>query len=164
MEKFMENQYTEKTDTNIHDNIKNSHVLELLAERPSINIEAVKTGKVRLTKKIVSETVNIPVTLSRELLVIEHSKTNLDNVTEKITVNTDKQQALITLNGENIVLDDNPLEIVISEQTATVNIQTLVAEKVSLVINEHTTTEHIPITVRHEELVVEEIDLETVDK
>lgn len=136
-----------------------SHTLELLAERAKVDVELIKTGKIRLSKKIISETVQIPVTLKREILVIEHDalpnlpKNNVNVETAK-PVNT-----TILLNGETLNLSEKPIEILLNQQVANVNIETIITEKIALSTSEHSVTEQIPVTLRHEELVVEEINL-----
>ena len=50
------------------------HTLELLAERPLIDIQRVVTGNVKFSKQVRTQTVNVPVTLRHEELVVEETK------------------------------------------------------------------------------------------
>ncbi len=151
------------------------HTLELLAERPLIDIQRVVTGNVKFSKQVRTQTVNVPVTLTQEVLVIEH--TGYDNpilpnqltgisltdkdlvkiVAPKTTTNTSH----IMINGEPVTLMDKPLEVVISQQVATVSISTEVAEQVNITTKAHSYEQTVPVTLRHEELVVEETKLDT---
>ena len=151
------------------------HTLELLAERPLIDIQRVVTGNVKFSKQVRTQTVNVPVTLTQEVLVIEH--TGYDNpilanqltgisltdkdlvkiVAPKTTTNTSH----IMINGEPVTVTDKPLEVVISQQVATVSISTEVAEQVNITTKAHSYEQTVPVTLRHEELVVEETKLDT---
>ena len=151
------------------------HTLELLAERPLIDIQRVVTGNVKFSKQVRTQTVNVPVTLTQEVLVIEH--TGYDNpilanqltgisltdkdlvkiVAPKTTTNTSH----IMINGEPVTLMDKPLEVVISQQVATVSISTEVAEQVNITTKAHSYEQTVPVMLRHEELVVEETKLDT---
>jgi stress response protein YsnF len=151
------------------------HTLELLAERPLIDIQRVVTGTVKFSKQVRTQTVNVPVTLTQEVLVIEH--TGYDNpilanqltgisltdkdlvkiVAPKTTTNTSH----IMINGEPVTVTDKPLEVVISQQVATVSISTEVAEQVNITTKAHSYEQTVPVTLRHEELVVEETKLDT---
>ena len=151
------------------------HTLELLAERPLIDIQRVVTGNVKFSKQVRTQTVNVPVTLTQEVLVIEH--TGYDNpilanqltgisltdkdlvkiVAPKTTTNTSH----IMINGEPVTLMDKPLEVVISQQVATVSISTEVAEQVNITTKARSYEQTVPVMLRHEELVVEETKLDT---
>ena len=145
----------------------NANTIELLAEKPEVNLERVVVGNVRLSKQVKTQTVNVPVTLTQEVLIIEH---NVDN---KVLSNQDTDQDLvqvdstanqgtakIIVNGEAIELTDKPLEIVISQQVAKVQLQTIINETVKLTTESNSHETNIPVTLRHEELVTEEIKLD----
>jgi stress response protein YsnF len=82
-----------------HDNIvktvdlreDTTNTLELLAERPQVQIERFIKDNIKLSKKIISQTVNVPVTLNQEVLVIEHvfaqPSTSQDNLVSVVTNN-----------------------------------------------------------------------------
>ena len=152
------------------------HTLELLAERPLIDIQRVVTGNVKFSKQVRTQTVNVPVTLTQEVLVIEHtgydnpilanqltgiSLTDKDLVKIVSPTTTTNTSHIIMINGEPVTLMDKPLEVVISQQVATVSISTEVAEQVNITTKAHSYEQTVPVTLRHEELVVEETKLDT---
>ena len=145
----------------------NANIIELLAEKPEVNLERVVVGNVRLSKQVKTQTVNVPVTLTQEVLIIEHNVDNkvLSNqVTDQDLVQVDSTAnqgtAKIIVNGEAIELTDKPLEIVISQQVAKVQLQTIINETVKLTTESNSHETNIPVTLRHEELVTEEIKLD----
>ena len=155
-------------DTHTHDNIvktvdlreDTTNTLELLAERPQVQIERFIKDNIKLSKKIISQTVNVPVTLNQEVLVIEHvfaqPSTSQDNLVSVVTNNVNVPQLMV--NGQAITLGDTPIEIPLLQQTAKVNIETIVAEKVQLMTQNVSHETQIPVTLRHEELVTEKIE------
>lgn len=154
-------------DTHTHDNIvktvdlreDTTNTLELLAERPQVQIERFIKDNIKLSKKIISQTVNVPVTLNQEVLVIEHvfAKPNTpnDNLVSVVTNNVNVPQLMV--NGQAITLGDTPIEIPLLQQIAKVNIETIVAEKVQLMTQNVSHETQIPVTLRHEELVTEKV-------
>ena len=155
-------------DNHTHDNIvktvdlreDTTNTLELLAERPQVQIERFVKDNIKLSKKIISQTVNVPVTLNQEVLVIEHvfSQANAphDNLVSVITNNVNVPQLMV--NGQAITLGDTPIEIPLLQQIAKVNIETIVAEKVQLMTQNVSHETQIPVTLRHEELVTEKVE------
>ena len=155
-------------DTHTHDNIvktvdlreDNNNTLELLAEHPQVQIERFVKDNIKLSKKIISQTVNVPVTLNQEVLVIEHvfakPSTSHDNLVSVITNNVNVPQLMV--NGQAITLGDTPIEIPLLQQIAKVNIETIVAEKVQLMTQNVSHETQIPVTLRHEELVTEKVE------
>lgn len=155
-------------DTHIHDNIvktvdlreDTTNTLELLAERPQVQIERFVKDNIKLSKKIISQTVNVPVTLNQEVLVIEHvfAQPNAphDNLVSVVTNNVNVPQLMV--NGQAITLGDTPIEIPLLQQIAKVNIETIVAEKVQLMTQNVSHETQIPVTLRHEELVTEKVE------
>ena len=155
-------------DTHNHDNIvktvdlreDTTNTLELLAERPRVQIERFVKDNIKLSKKIISQTVNVPVTLNQEVLVIEHvfakPSTSQDNLVSVITNNVNVPQLMV--NGQAITLGDTPIEIPLLQQIAKVNIETIVAEKVQLMTQNVSHETQIPVTLRHEELVTEKVE------
>ena len=155
-------------DTHTHDNIvktvdlreDNNNTLELLAEHPQVQIERFVKDNIKLSKKIISQTVNVPVTLNQEVLVIEHvfakPSTSQDNLVSVFTNNVNVPQLMV--NGQAITLGDTPIEIPLLQQIAKVNIETIVAEKVQLMTQNVSHETQIPVTLRHEELVTEKVE------
>ena len=155
-------------DTHTHDNIvktvdlreDTTNTLELLAERPQVQIERFIKDNIKLSKKIISQTVNVPVTLNQEVLVIEHvfakPSTSQDNLVSVVTNNVNVPQLMV--NGQAITLGDTPIEIPLLQQIAKVNIETIVAEKVQLMTQNVSHETQIPVTLRHEELVTEKVE------
>lgn len=154
-------------DSHTHDNIvktvdlreDTTNTLELLAERPQVQIERFVKDNIKLSKKIISQTVNVPVTLNQEVLVIEHvfAQPNAphDNLVSVVTNNVNVPQLMV--NGQAITLGDTPIEIPLLQQIAKVNIETIVAEKVQLMTQNVSHETQIPVTLRHEELVTEKV-------
>jgi len=155
-------------DTHTHDNIvktvdlreDTTNTLELLAERPQVQIERFVKDNIKLSKKIISQTVNVPVKLNQEVLVIEHvfSQPNAhhDNLVSVVTNNVNVPQLMV--NGQAITLGDTPIEIPLLQQIAKVNIETIVAEKVQLMTQNVSHDTQIPVTLLHEELVTEKVE------
>lgn len=155
-------------DSHTHDNIvktvdlreDTTNTLELLAERPQVQIERFIKDNIKLSKKIISQTVNVPVTLNQEVLVIEHvfaqPSTSQDNLVSVVTNNVNVPQLMV--NGQAITLGDTPIEIPLLQQIAKVNIETIVAEKVQLMTQNVSHETQIPVTLRHEELVTEKVE------
>ena len=169
----MKNPMMNNTELNTHDNHTNdnivktvdlredtSNTLELLAERPQVQIERFVKDNIKLSKKIISQTVNVPVTLNQEVLVIEHvfaqPSTSQDNLVSVVTNNVNVPQLMV--NGQAITLGDTPIEIPLLQQIAKVNIETIVAEKVQLMTRNVSHETQIPVTLRHEELVTEKVE------
>ena len=155
-------------DSHTHDNIvktvdlreDTNNTLELLAERPQVQIERFVKDNIKLSKKIISQTVNVPVTLNQEVLVIEHvfakPSASQDNLVSVVTNNVNVPQLMV--NGQAITLGDTPIEIPLLQQIAKVNIETIVAEKVQLMTQNVSHETQIPVTLRHEELVTEKVE------
>lgn len=172
----MKNPIMNNTELNNHDNYTHdnhdnivktvdlredtTNTLELLAERPQVQIERFVKDNIKLSKKIISQTVNVPVTLNQEVLVIEHvfakPSASQDNLVSVVTNNVNVPQLMV--NGQAITLGDTPIEIPLLQQTAKVNIETIVAEKVQLMTQNVSHETQIPVTLRHEELVTEKIE------
>jgi stress response protein YsnF len=155
-------------DSHTHDNIvktvdlreDTTNTLELLAEPPQVQIERFVKDNIKLSKKIISQTVNVPVTLNQEVLVIEHvfsqPSTSQDNLVSVVTNNVNVPQLMV--NGQAITLGDTAIEIPLLQQIAKVNIETIVAEKVQLMTQNVSHETQIPVTLRHEELVTEKVE------
>ena len=79
-----------------------------------------------------------------------------DNLVSVVTNNVNVPQLMV--NGQAITLGDTPIEIPLLQQTAKVNIETIVAEKVQLMTQNVSHETQIPVTLRHEELVTEKVE------
>lgn len=163
------------------DIIADHATIELLAEQPKVDIERLAVGKVQVRKEIRTKTINLPLTLQQEVLIIDQVPNAklaqpLPDTTLKpqdpnnsydwdTWVKVDKSQlqpsAKIMLNGRPHDLGTEPMEVVISQEFAHVQIQTLLAETVRLTTTEETHQEQIPVTLRHEELVTEHKKFDT---
>lgn len=169
----MKNPMMNTPELNIHDNYTHDNIvktvdlredttntLELLAERPQVQIERFIKDNIKLSKKIISQTVNVPVTLNQEVLVVEHvfaqPSTSQDNLVSVVTDNVNVPQLMV--NGQAITLGDTPIEIPLLQQIAKVNIETIVAEKVQLMTQNVSHETQIPVTLRHEDLVTEKVE------
>lgn len=143
-----------------------NRTLELLAEKAQVAVERIATGQVRLSKVVKTETVNIPVTLTQEVLVIEQgTMPNTPNTLSndervQVVTNPVTTTPTISVNGKPVTLGDSPIELVLSQQIAKVVIETQVAEAVKLLTTTETHEQAMPVTLRHEELVVEEVKLD----
>ena len=111
--------------------IDDTQTLELLEERAEVQKQRVNTGKVILSKKIHTRTVNIPITLTEEHLVITyqqddaslatHEQLSNDDDLVNIIDNTKATHAKITINGQVCSLTpDTPIEMLLYCETATV--------------------------------------------
>lgn len=163
------------------DIIEDHATIELLAEQPKVDIERLAVGKVQVRKEIRTKTINLPLTLQQEVLIIDQVPNAklaqpLPDTTLKpqdpsnsydwdTWVKVDKSQlqpsAKIMVNGRPHDLGTEPMEVVISQEFAHVQIQTLLAETVRLTTTEETHQEQIPVTLRHEELVTEHKKFDT---
>lgn len=159
----------------------NANVIELLAEQPTVQIERLAVGKVRVRKEIRTKTINLPLTLKQEVLIIDHMPSSqlaaaLPDTTLKpqdpnntidwdAWVKVDNSQlnpsAKIMVNGQPLEVSTEPMELVISQEFAHVQIQTLLAETVRLTTSTEEHVEQIPVTLRHEELITEHKKFDT---
>lgn len=134
--------------------------IELLEERAHIEKERVVTGKVTLSKQVRQRTVNLPITLTEEYLVISHSpneelrplSTSVDE-TDVVDVidNTVATTPYVNINGEVSSLE-HPVEILLSSQRATLTKTTHVMQDISL--NTQTQSkEHVMTTTLQKEVL-----------
>lgn len=150
---------TLKDSERLHDKT----MLELLAEVPQVAKERIVTGNIKLSKQIKTQTINVPVILTQEVLVIEHTAVpNRLTDDELVQVNYDKSSpsSTIMVDGKAVTLSDQPIEIVLSQDVAKVTIETQVTENVKISTTSQSHEQSIPVTLRHEELVTEEIKLD----
>lgn len=156
------------------------HQMELLAEKPSVNVHHVTTGQVSFKKVIRQRTIEIPVELTEEVLVIEYQQTTqrVDQSVQQpdtghysdnhVTINsglthTELPQPTIVLNGETIVLQPHQsIEIPLYSEQAVIQKQTVVTERIDIgkIVKQH--QQHYDIALQHEELDITEQPAEGV--
>ena len=142
--------------------------IELLEERAVVDKERLDIGKVTVTKQTRTKTVNIPVELVEEVLVIDteyydaDSKQFLDAAVanEADLVRhiepTLSSQPSITVNGKSVLLDQEPVEIVISRQMAVIKKETYAVQDVAIEKSTHVHKDTFDVELKHEELNVQE--------
>lgn len=155
-----------KEDNNIlKDN--SSGKIELLEERAIVSKDQHPTSRVIVSKQLRTKTVNVPVELTEEVLIIDAKYQDQDvrNYLEKSGDNNDiitylepmlSVKPQLTINGSTVSFDNGPIEIVLSRETATVQKQTYAVEDVAISKSVHTHKETISIDLKYEELDVTE--------
>ena len=148
-------------------NMVNIGNLELLEERPVINKERLDVGKVTVTKHARTKTINVPIELVEEYITIRtdyHDAESQDllsgNYDEKdilrhVEPSLDSK-AVVTINGKQIEVGDDPIEIVVSRQVATITKDTYVIQEIDIDKSTHVHTDSIQVELKHEELDVTE--------
>ncbi|MGP9556271.1 YsnF/AvaK domain-containing protein [Psychrobacter sp. AOP7-A1-24] len=142
--------------------------LELLEERPVINKERLDVGKVTVTKHARTKTIDVPIDLIEEYITVRtdyHDAESQDllsgNYDEKdilrhVEPSLDSK-AVVTINGKQIEVGDEPIEIVLSRQVATITKDTYAIQDIEINKSTHIHTDSIQMELKHEELdVVEE--------
>ena len=142
--------------------------MELLEERAVVSKERLDVGSVIARKEIRTKTVEVPIELVEEVLVISTNYYDADSKT-LLTGTGDESEVVqyvepmldsvtsITVNGEKIALSDNePVEIVLSRQVASISKQTHVVQDVDIQKSRHTHTDTINVELKREELDVVE--------
>ena len=160
----------ESNDISSNDIDKSNHNvghLELLEERPVINKERLDVGKVTVTKHARTKTIDVPIELVEEYITIRteyHDAKSQDllsgNYDEKdilrhIEPSLDSK-AVVTVNGKQIEIGDEPIEIVLSRQVATITKDTYAIQEIDINKTTHTHTDSIQVVLKHEELDVKE--------
>jgi uncharacterized protein (TIGR02271 family) len=112
-------------------------MIQLRAERLSIDKVRVASGTVRIRKDVVTHQQNIDVPVMHEELVIERHP-----VTGSVAGGT--------------IGDEKTITVPLSREEVKVSKDTFVTEEIDIGKHAVTNTEHVANTVRHEELVVEE--------
>lgn len=141
-----------KEEEQADQNLEILHTLEMLAEKPDITIERYTAGRL-LVKKIVKEkTIQIPVTLTEEVLVIEYqSQTDISDA----GLNQNKLPQII-VNGQPITLETHQtLEISLYQEEAVINKKVVVTEQVEIGKLNRRIEHQYKITLQHEELDIE---------
>ena len=141
--------------------------LELLEERPVINKERLDVGKVTVTKRSRTKTVEVPIELVEEYITIRtdyHDAESQDllsgNYDEKdilrhVEPSLDSK-AVVTINGKQIEIGDEPIDIVLSRQVATITKDTYAIQDIEINKSTHVHTDSIQVELKHEELDVTE--------
>ena len=141
--------------------------LELLEERPVINKERLDVGKVTVTKHARTKTIDVPIELVEEYITIrtEYHDAKSQNL---LSGNYDEKdilrhvepsldsKAVVTVNGKQIEIGDEPIEIVLSRQVATITKDTYAIQEIDINKTTHTHTDRIQVVLKHEELDVKE--------
>ena len=141
--------------------------LELLEERPVINKERLDVGKVSVTKHSRTKTVEVPIELVEEYITIRtdyHDAESQDllsgNYDEKdilrhVEPSLDSK-AVVTINGKQIEIGDEPIDIVLFRQVATITKDTYAIQNIEINKSTHVHTDSIQVELKHEELDVTE--------
>ncbi|ALF59964.1 YsnF/AvaK domain-containing protein [Psychrobacter urativorans] len=141
--------------------------LELLEERPVINKERLDVGKVTVTKHARTKTINVPIELIEEYITVrteyyddESQYLLVGNYDEKdilrhVEPSLDSN-AVVTINGKQVEIGDEPIEIIISRQVATITKDTYAIQEVAVNKTTHIHTDSIQVELKHEELNVQE--------
>ncbi|TXD97026.1 DUF2382 domain-containing protein [Psychrobacter frigidicola] len=141
--------------------------LELLEERPVINKERLDVGKVTVTKHARTKTIEVPIELVEEYLVVRTEYYDAQSQ-DLLSGNYEDQDilrhvepsldsnAVVTINGNQVKIGDEPIEIVISRQVATITKDTHVIQEVDINKTTHIHTDNIQVELKHEELDVKE--------
>ncbi|WP_201552652.1 YsnF/AvaK domain-containing protein [Psychrobacter immobilis] len=155
------------SSNNIDKSNHNVGHLELLEERPVINKERLDVGKVTVTKHARTKTIDVPIELVEEYITIRteyHDAKSQDllsgNYDEKdilrhVEPSLDSN-AVVTVNGKQIEIGDEPIEIVLSRQVATITKDTYAIQEIDINKTTHTHTDSIQVVLKHEELDVKE--------
>lgn len=141
--------------------------LELLEERPVVNKERLDVGKVTVTKHRRTKTIDVPIELVEEYLTIRTEYYDAESQDLLSGQYDDKDilrhvepaldsKAVVTVNGQQIGIDEAPLEIVLSRQVATITKETFAIQEIDVNKTTHTHTDSIQVTLKHEELDVTE--------
>ena len=157
----------QNTSTKQTNNTVNVGHLELLEERPVINKERLDVGQVTVTKHSRTKTVEVPIELVEEYITIRtdyHDAESQDllsgNYDEKdilrhVEPSLDSK-AVVTINGKQIEIGDEPIDIVLSRQVATITKDTYAIQDIEINKSTHVHTDSIQVELKHEELDVTE--------
>ena len=141
--------------------------LELLEERPVINKERLDVGKVTVTKHARTKTVEVPIELVEEYITIRTEYNDAESQ-DLLSGNYDEKdilrhvepsldsKAVVTINGKQIEIGDEPIDIVISRQVATITKDTYAIQEIEVNKSTHVHSDSIQVELKHEELNVTE--------
>lgn len=148
-------------------NTRDGGHLELLEERPVVNKERLDVGKVTVTKHFRTKTIEVPIELVEEYITVRteyHDAESQDllsgnyddkDVLRHVEPSLDSK-AVVTINDKQVEIGDEPVEIVLSRQVATVTKETYAIQEVEVNKTTHTHTDSIAVELKHEELDVNE--------
>jgi len=157
----------QNTSTKQTNNTVNVGHLELLEERPVINKERLDVGKVTVTKHSRTKTVEVPIELVEEYITIRteyHDAESQDllsgnyddkDILRHVEPSLDSK-AVVTINGKQIEIGDEPIDIVLSRQVATITKDTYAIQDIEINKSTHVHTDSIQVELKHEELDVTE--------
>ncbi|HSP84547.1 MAG TPA: YsnF/AvaK domain-containing protein [Psychrobacter sp.] len=161
---IISNQQESLTDT--HNG--NGGYLELLEERPVVNKERLDVGKVTVTKHFRTKTIQVPIELVEEYITVRTDYQDAESqdllsgdyddkdILRHVEPSLDSK-AVVTINGAQVEIGDEPIEIVLSRQVATITKDTYIVQEVAIAKTTHTHTDSIAVELKHEELdVIEE--------
>ncbi|MDO5768599.1 MAG: DUF2382 domain-containing protein [Psychrobacter sp.] len=141
--------------------------IELLEERAVVSKERLDVGKVTITKHQRTKTIQVPVELVEEVLTIKTDYYDADSKA-LLTGSYDEQDiirhvepslekvAVVTVNGNRIEVGNEPVEIVLSRQIATIAKETYAVQEIDIEKSIHTHTDTIAVELKYEELDVKE--------
>ena len=132
-----------------------------------VNKERLDVGKVTVTKHRRTKTIDVPIELVEEYLTIRTEYYDAESQDLLSGQYDDKDilrhvepaldsKAVVTVNGQQIGIDEAPLEIVLSRQVATITKETFAIQEIDVNKTTHTHTDSIQVTLKHEELDVTE--------
>jgi len=141
--------------------------IELLEERAVVDKERLDIGKVTVTKQVRTKTINVPVELVEEVMVIETEYYDADSRQFLTTTASDEDlirhieptlqsRPNITVNGTEMFLDQEPIEIVLSRQVAVIKKETYAVQDVAIEKSTHIHKDTFDVELKHEELDVKE--------
>jgi len=141
--------------------------IELLEERAVVDKERLDIGKVTVTKQVRTKTINVPVELVEEVMVIETEYYDADSRQFLTTTASDEDlirhieptlqsRPSITVNGSEMFLDQEPIEIVLSRQVAVIKKETYAVQDVAIEKSTHIHKDTFDVELKHEELDVKE--------
>ena len=155
------------TQNTVSNNAGQVGYLELLEERPIVNKERLDVGRVTVTKHTRTKTIKVPIDLIEEYITVRTEFRDAESQ-DLLSGNYDEKdvlrhvepsldsKAVITINDKQIELGDEPIDIVVSRQVATVTKETYAVQEVNISKTVHTHTDSIQVTLKHEELDVKE--------
>ena len=141
--------------------------LELLEERPIVDKERLDVGKVTVTKHSRTKTIQVPIELVEEYITVRTEYHNAESQ-DLLSGNYDDKdilrhvepsldsKAVVTINDKQVEIGDEPSEIILSRQVATITKETYVIQEIDIKKSIHTHTDSIEVELKHEELDVTE--------
>ena len=141
--------------------------LELLEERPIVDKERLDVGKVTVTKHSRTKTIQVPIELVEEYITVRTEYHNAESQ-DLLSGNYDDKdilrhvepsldsKAVVTINDKQVEIGDEPIEIILSRQVATITKETYVIQEIDIKKSIHTHTDSIEVELKHEELDVTE--------